>query len=90
MEEFIFNKSLLISENRKSGVSAFMRIKNGRDFLEETIESHIEFFDEIIACYNGCNDNTEDILKILQRKYPDKLKIYHYKPEVYPPGSVRQ
>ncbi len=80
----------ILDGHRDDGISAFMRIKNGEDFLKLTIESHIDFFDEVIACYNQCTDNTENILLDLQKKYPNKLKIYHYKPYVYPLGSPEQ
>lgn len=80
----------MLDEPRDAGISAFMRIKNGEDFLQLTIESHIDFFDEIIACYNDCTDNTEKILQQLQKKYPKKLKVYHYKPKVYSVGSKEQ
>lgn len=80
----------MLDNKRSEGVSAFMRIRNGEDFLEETIESHVLFFDEIIACYNQCTDNTEKILLKLQRKYPKKIKVYHYEPKVHPPGSPEQ
>lgn len=87
--KYRFTKEALDTK-REDGISAFMRIKNGEDFLELTIESHIDFFDEIIACYNDCTDNTEKILQKLQKKYPQKIKIYHYEPKVYFVGSKEQ
>ncbi len=87
--KYRFNKAIL-DEKKQAGISAFMRIKNGEDFLQLAIESHINFFDEIIACYNGCTDNTEKILQKLQKKYPEKVKIYHYQPKVYSVGSKEQ
>ena len=85
--EFIFDKRSLDPTKRKAGISAFMRIKNGEAFLRESIESHISFFDEIVACYNDCSDNTEAILLELQKNYPERLKVYHYVPKAHPPGS---
>lgn len=73
---------------RQPGISGFMRIKNGEEFLRESIESHLPFFDEIVAVYNGCTDSTPDILANLKRKHPDKLKVIHYEPKVHPSGSV--
>lgn len=87
--KYRFTKEMLDAK-REDGISAFMRIKNGEDFLQLTIESHIDFFDEIIACYNDCTDNTEKILQKLQKKYPKKIKIYHYEPKVYFVGSKEQ
>lgn len=79
--QYYFHPDML-SKPREKGISAFMRIRNGEDFLKLTIESHISFFDEIIACYNQCTDSTKTILEELEEKYPEKLKIYHYEPKV--------
>jgi len=72
---------------RKPGISAFMRIRNGADFLEASILSHLPFFDEIIAVYNQCTDDTADILVRLQSEHGEKLKVWHYTDRVFPPGS---
>ena len=62
-----FKKSDLSVNNRKNGISGFLRVKNGAEFIERTIESHIDYFDEIIVVYNNCTDNTEQILINLHR-----------------------
>tara|TARA_R110002049_G_scaffold46487_1_gene135145 strand:- start:91114 stop:92118 length:1005 start_codon:yes stop_codon:yes gene_type:complete len=73
---------------RDEGISAFMRIRNGADFLELTIRSHIEFFDEIVAVYNDCTDATPDILTRLQLEFgAERLRVIHYTDPVFPPGS---
>jgi hypothetical protein len=83
-----FNPEHLRVNDRKPGVSAFMRIRNGADWLELSVRSHIEFFDEIVAVYNQCTDATPEILKRLQREFgPKRLRIYHYLDTVFPPGS---
>lgn len=64
-----------------------MRIRNGADFLEPVIRSHIRHFDEIVAVYNQCSDATPDILARLSAEYGDRLRVFHYLPRVYPPGS---
>lgn len=87
MKEYIFNPETLEPKNRRDGISAFLRVRNGEDFLRIAIESHIHYFDEIVAVYNQCTDNTPEILHDLAKKYPIKIKIYEYKPRVYPPGS---
>lgn len=74
---------------RRPGISAFMRIRNGADFLEATIRSHIDAFDEIVAVYNQCTDATPDILARLAQEYGPKLKVFHYADRVHPPGSAR-
>ncbi|KPB01236.1 hypothetical protein SU32_09960 [Ahrensia marina] len=72
---------------RQNGISAFMRIRNGADFLEPTIRSHIDHFDEIIAVYNQCTDATPDILGRLTQEYGTRLRVFHYIDRVFPPGS---
>lgn len=73
---------------RLPGISAFMRIRNGADFLEATIRSHIGYFDEIVALYNQCTDATPDILARLAAEFGPKLKVFHYEDRVFPPGSA--
>lgn len=75
-------------KSRKPGVSAFMRIKNGESFLRASILSAVDQVDEIICVYNGCTDNTENILIELEEQYPDKIKVYHYVSEVFPINST--
>lgn len=72
---------------RMPGISAFMRIRNGADFLEATIRSHIGFFDEIVAVHNQCTDGTPDILARLASEFGERLKVFHYTDRVFPPGS---
>ncbi|HAY95086.1 MAG TPA: hypothetical protein DCY70_14510, partial [Shewanella sp.] len=48
------------------------------------IETHIPYYDEIIACYNDCTDNTAEILNDLKEKYPEKIKVFEYLPKVHP------
>jgi glycosyltransferase involved in cell wall biosynthesis len=74
---------------RRPGISAFVRTKNGADFLAPTIRSHAPHVDEIVAVYNQCTDGTEAVLAGLQDELgPDKLKLFHYLPRVHPPGST--
>ena len=64
-----------------------MRIRNGAYALEAAIRSHIRHFDEIVALYNRCTDETPNILGRLAAEFGPKLRVYHYLPEVFPPGS---
>ncbi|MFA7311798.1 MAG: hypothetical protein WC024_08220 [Shewanella sp.] len=73
-----------LDEPRKPGISAILRIKNGAEFLRSSIETHIPYYDEIIACYNDCTDNTAEILNDLKGKYPEKIKVFEYLPKVHP------
>ena len=75
------------SSSRPAGISAFLRVKNGEDYLESAIRSHIDCFDEIVAVFNNCTDKTPDILSQLSVEFGEKLRVFNYIPEVYPPGS---
>jgi hypothetical protein len=86
-QDFRFTPDRLNVENRMPGVSAFMRIRNGAFSLEAAIRSHIGHFDEIVALYNRCTDETPEILHRLACEYGPKLRVFHYLPEVFPPGS---
>jgi glycosyltransferase involved in cell wall biosynthesis len=83
---FLFDPQSL-RKDRPPGISGFMRIRNGEDFLVESIESHIPYYDEVVAVYNACTDRTPQILEELKSRYPDKLKVFHYEPRVHPVGS---
>ena len=83
MQDFLFRPDQLASP-RLPGISAVMRIKNGAEFLEATIRSHIAYFDEIVACYNDCSDQTPQILASLAAEFPDKIRVFHYEPQVHP------
>jgi hypothetical protein len=72
---------------RPPGISAMMRIRNGAEYLRETIESHVAHYDEIVAAYNDCSDNTEAILFELAARYPEKVRPFHYVPAVVLPYS---
>ena len=73
--------------SRPAGISAFLRVKNGADYLEPAIRSHICYFDEIVAVFNDCNDATPDILARLAVEFGERLRVFNYVPEVFPPGS---
>lgn len=87
IESFQFSPEMLAPSDRLPGISAFMRIRNGADFLEASIRTHIAFYDEIVAVYNQCTDETPDILSRLAAEYGPKLRVFHYLPSVSPPGS---
>ena len=76
-----------LSKPRPVGISAYMRIKNEGQFVKLAIESHLPFYDEIIAVYNDCSDNTEAILLALQQQHHGKLKVFHYLPKVHWVGT---
>ncbi len=87
VETFSFNPDMLAPDKRLPGVSAFVRTRNGADFLEATIRSHAEFYDEIVAVYNQCTDETPNILARLSKEMGPRLRVFHYLPQVHPQGS---
>lgn len=82
-----FSPEHLAVGGRLPGIGAFLRTRNGQDFLEQTIRSHIAFYDEIVVVFNRCDDRTPDILRRLIIEFPHKLRVYDYRDAVHPPGS---
>jgi len=90
VETYRFSPSDLVRERRPPGISAFVRTRNGADFIEAVIRSHIGHFDEIVVVHNRCTDETPAILARLQSEFgADRLPVFDYRPEVFPPGSVQ-
>jgi len=89
IETYEFSPPLLALDARTPGISGIMRVKNGEDFLDAAIRSHLPLLDELVVTYNGCTDSTPDILQKLKGEFGPKLRIFHYLPEVAPPGSDR-
>ena len=87
VEHYRFTPADLHVGERRPGISAFMRIRDGAYSLEAAIRSHIGHYDEIVAVYNRCTDETPKILARLQQEFGEKLRVWHYLPSVYPPGS---
>jgi len=87
IEDYRFTPVDLRVGERRPGISAFMRIRDGAYSLEAAIRSHIPHYDEIVAVYNRCTDDTPDILARLQQEFGDRLRVWHYLPSVFPPGS---
>lgn len=81
---YVFDRNAL-DRPRRAGISAIMRIRNGAAFLRSTIESHLPYCDEIVACFNDCSDDTEQILRELADAYPEKVRPVPYLPAVHLP-----
>jgi len=86
-DEFKFNRAWLEGP-RAPGISAYMRVKDEQQLVRVAVMSHLEHYDEIIACYNDCTDDTPRILHELAAAYPRKIKVFHYRPKVHPPRSA--
>lgn len=75
IKDYFINPSYL--QNRKTGISAILRIKNEEEFIKPCILSIINFFDEITIGLNDCTDNTPYIVKKLALSH-SKIKVFKY------------
>lgn len=91
MVEFVENPSFkpedFDSSKKMPGVSAIVRLRNEADYLEQALNSILPFFDEFVIVYNQCSDRTPQIVEKFANKEPQRVKAFHYLPEVFPPGS---
>lgn len=83
--------------NRKSGVSAMMRIGDEKELIVPSILSILPFCDEVIVALQDSQDGTQDALKVFDNN--PKVKVYEYPFKAYPngpghsdckPGSVHE
>ncbi|MEG2341035.1 MAG: hypothetical protein RSA53_09485 [Odoribacter sp.] len=71
------------TKKRPVGVSGILRVKNDAEFLAESIDSCIEALDELIIVYNGCTDESPQIIREKAKQYGEKIRYYEYVPVVY-------
>lgn len=82
-EYLVTNDDLkVLDKERPLGISGHLRVINEAMSIAECIDSCIDFFDELIITYNKSVDETEEILKNYEKKYPDKIKLFYYKPNI--------
>ncbi|MDU7693671.1 MAG: hypothetical protein E7K04_05460 [Helicobacter sp.] len=77
---------------RKLGISGHLRVKNEARSVGLAIESALPALDElIITCQKHIDrsgmDETYAICKDFAKKYPDKIKLFYYTPEVIAPNG---
>jgi glycosyltransferase involved in cell wall biosynthesis len=87
VENYRFRIDDLADAGRLPGIGAFMRVKNGADFLEAAIRSHLPHLDEIVVVHNQCTDATPAIVARLAAETGGKVRGFHYAGRVHPPGS---
>jgi glycosyltransferase involved in cell wall biosynthesis len=88
VETYRFTPEDLAPDRRPAGISAFMRVKNGADFIEATVRSHLPYLDEIVVVMNQCSDATPEIVARLAAEYgPERLRAFVYLPKAFAPGS---
>lgn len=71
-----------LDKERPLGISGHLRVKDEAMSVAECIDSCIDALDELIITYNKSSDNTEEILKEYEKKYPDKIRLYYYEPNI--------
>ena len=76
-------QQVIENHNRKKGVAGILRVKNDAEFIESCIDSCIDALDELIIVYNDCSDNSPNLIEKKRLQYPDKIKVYEYKPKIY-------
>lgn len=62
-------------EERRAGISAFLRVRNEEEFIAACLHSIRHFFDEIIVALNYCTDRTPEIVRSIS--FPN-VKICNY------------
>ena len=87
VRQYRFKPSDLRVQQRRPGISGFVRVRNGETFLAQSVCSHLPYFDEIVIVHNQCTDRSVDIAESLQRRFPNKIQVFHYEDAVLPLGD---
>ncbi|WP_414516509.1 tetratricopeptide repeat protein [Nostoc sp. PCC 9305] len=90
IEHPTINTSSFEPQNRQDGISGLMRVRNEEEFLAPTIESWIDYVDELVIVFHQCTDKTPQIIKAFAQKYPQKIRAFHYLPHVDLFGTKEQ
>ena len=72
-----------LDEERPLGISGHLRVKNEEMSIAQSIDSCIDALDELIIVYNDCTDDSVEFINHKKEEYPDKIKVYEYKPKIY-------
>lgn len=81
--EYDYGDRYTISEdwwkNRPAGISCMLRVKNEAEFIEASLRSVKDFFDEIVIVYNLCTDGTEAaVARAVERWGIRNVREYQY------------
>lgn len=72
------------------GVSGIMRVKNDGEFIAASIKSCIDALDELVVVYNDCADNSVEVIKMMKRQYPKKIRVFEYPYKVLGVGLTKE
>lgn len=73
---------------RRPGIAGVMRLKDEAEFLDRAFETHLPGLDELIVVHNRCTDETPAICARWATRYPEKITVFEYEPEVVPLGAA--
>lgn len=76
------------ASRKKLGVSAILCLRDEEDYLKLALNSIRPFFDEFVIVYNQCTDRTPEIVETFAREEPQRVRAFHYLPEVFPPRTT--
>lgn len=62
-------------ENRRPGISAFIRLMNEEEFVQPAIESILTWVDEVVCTFQCSTDATKDIVASIKS---DKIRMFDY------------
>lgn len=77
-----------LDNERPVGLTGHLRAYNEGLTLRLCIESCIPFLDELNITYNDSIDDTESIIMEMYQKYPNRIKVFHYKPFLVPSSYI--
>jgi glycosyltransferase involved in cell wall biosynthesis len=72
---------------KKPGISVIVRLRDEEEYAEQALDSILPFFDEVVIVFNQCSDRTPEIVEEFANKDPQRVRAFHYVPEVFPQGS---
>ena len=80
----------MMKNQRRSGVTGILRVKNDASFVFGCVESCIPALDELVIVYNDCEDGSEIEIERARQKYPHKIRVYEYPFHVLGAGLTKE
>lgn len=73
-------------KDRPPGISCMLRVKNEAEFIEASLRSVKDFFDEFVIVYNLCSDGTEEAVRQAVAQHGIRnVREYQYPFPIFPP-----